>query len=97
MIDTSELIRVFGKLDGLQVHTGNSEENYTPVHTTKKEEVHTPPADSAEIKLLRQQVVDLRADKEWLQSQVTNLTDNVKLLTHNQSNDLSSKWWRFWK
>ena len=88
-IDTSELLRVFGKLDmdkNIQPDTlDNTDFIQSGQSYTTKE--RTEPDHSVELELLKTklvaseaQVKELQSDKEWLQSQVTNLTDSIKLL-----------------
>ena len=105
-VDTSELIRVFGEL--------KSQPSTVHVDTSKESKKNTLGQDEkTEIMLIRQQlqeaqsrelaglaqVEELRKDKVWLQSQITNLTDSIKLLEapKNTTPIYPRLWWQFWK
>lgn len=93
-IDTSELLRVFGELKGdrseqvgdTQINTGEQ------VMEQSREQVET--AKDVEIRMLREQIEELRTDKQFYQTQVSELTSAVKLLEGPKHPRL---WWQFWK
>jgi hypothetical protein len=86
VIDTSELLRVFGKLSE---YTGDtvSRELRLQEETQKRDTIST--ALAAEVTALhehlaaaREQINALKDDKEWLKGQVANLTDTLKRIEH---------------
>lgn len=104
-IDVSELIRVFPdiKLDNKTGHQDKEEIGQAGQNRTAEKSIQKSnrPDHSAEIELLKTklaaseaQVKELQGDKEWLQSQVTTLTDSIKLLEGPKHPRL---WWQFWK
>ena len=98
-IDTSELLRVFGELKGDSSEQSTGEQKYTgeQVQEQLKEQVET--ARDIEIKMLREQVAELKADKAFYQTQVTELTSTMKLLEAPKSSGpiYPRLWWQFWK
>jgi len=62
-----------------------------------REQVET--AKDIEIKMLREQVSELKADKAFYQAQVTELTSTIKLLEapKNSTPIYPRLWWQFWK
>lgn len=106
-IDTSELLRAFPEIKqdtstGQQdrTETGQAGQNRT-VEKTPIETEET--SQSAELELLKtkltaseSQVKELQRDKQWLQDQVSSLTDSIKLLEH-QRPEQQRHWWQFWK
>ena len=98
-IDTSELLRVFGELKGNSSEQPAGEQKYTGEQAQEqlKEQVET--ARDIEIKMLREQVAELKADKAFYQTQVTELTSTMKLLEAPKSSEPAYPrlWWQFWK
>ena len=94
-IDTSELLRVFGELKGNSNEQPTGEQKYTGEQV--QEQVET--ARDIEIKMLREQVAELKADKAFYQTQVTELTSTMKLLEAPKSSGpiYPRLWWQFWK
>ena len=101
-IDTAELLRVFGKLsldtstdlDNTEsVQVGHSGQPVQADHSVRLELLQTKLAAS------EAQVKELQSDKQWLQSQVTNLTDSIKLLEAPKQDPQTYPrlWWQFWK
>jgi len=100
VIDTSELLRVFGEieLDNVgQVAEQANEHKVTPEYDT----VHQ--GKNAENTLLKEAVKRLEAELEeakrreaWLQGQMERLT---ALLTHTSTTNQTPRtpWWKFWK
>ena len=96
-IETSELIRVFGELgdntsgqvSDIQSQTEECAEvsGITPDETAK----------DLEIKMLREQLEKTEQREQWLQTQVQNLTDTVKLLEAPQKPPHPRLWYQFWK
>lgn len=88
-IDSSELVRVFPDLTTEQ-----------PPNNTVQTQVHAPerlPSANTEqieqIKLLKEQIADLKADKDFLQSQVVSLTNRLPSPDEKKQNPIL-KWWR---
>ncbi len=94
-IDTSELLRVFGELEGNSSEQPDDAQESTSEQF--REQVET--AKDIEIKMLREQVSELKADKAFYQAQVTELTSTIKLLEapKNSTPIYPRLWWQFWK
>ncbi len=94
-IDTSELLRVFGELEGNSSEQPDDAQESTSEQL--REQVET--AKDIEIKMLREQVSELKADKAFYQAQVTELTSTIKLLEapKNSTPIYPRLWWQFWK
>ena len=99
-IDTSEILRVFGKLqdnnEGLQVDT--------PENTPKTTQVTTDTAKDFEIKLLQSQLEESRKREqeaqereEWYKKKIDDLTDTMKLLEAPKQPQHPRLWYQFWK
>ena len=94
-IDTSELLRVFGKL----------KTNSEPVAVDSTNTVSLPvtpvAVDSAMLQaenaFLKRQIEELQQDKAWYQNQVQNLTDTMKRLEAPRHPQHPRLWWQFWK
>ena len=100
-VDTSELLRVFGQLH---------RDSETPPKDVKVDTVGKKNNDGEtlrlEVELLKiklaaaeQQVQTLQQDKNWYQSQISNLTDSIKLLEAPKHSEpvYPRLWWQFWK
>ena len=98
-IETSELLRVFGTLQGdtsiqpqgIQKNTGDTPELSPSVtHDSAKD---------IEIKLLREQLEKSEQREQWLQAKVDTLSDTLKLLEHKPASvKQPRRWWQFmWK
>ena len=98
-IDTSELLRVFGELKGDSSELSPSEQKYTGTLSPEKPQENGETAQDVEIKMLREQVEELKADKAFYQAQVTELTSTMKLLEAPKSSEpvYPRLWWQFWK
>lgn len=108
-VDTSELVRVFGELKEQQ----NNDSPVHLDSPRKSKENKLGQDEKTEIMLIRQQLQEaknretvalaqleeLRQDKAWLQAQITNLTDSIKLLEapKNSAPVYPHLWWQFWK
>ena len=94
-IDTSELLRVFGELKG------NSSEQHSGTQKSTDEQSleQVETAKDIEIKMLREQISELKADKTFYQAQVTELTGTIKLLEapRHSASTYPRLWWQFWK
>ena len=99
-IDTSEILRVFGKLqdnnEGLQVDTSEN--------TLETEQVTTEIAKDFEIKLLKSQLEESRKREQeaqeresWYKKQIDNLTNTIKLLEGPKQPQYPRRWYQFWK
>ena len=87
-IDSSELLRVFGELKGSQamdVHKQTKVDNTVQAEPTDNEQREL-------VRMLREQISDLKADKEFYQSQITSLTNRLEGPT-SHSNPFV-RWWR---
>lgn len=95
VIDTSELIRVFGALDGIA-------DDYNP--SVKSDSVATV-VNSGELQDLQHQVALLQLENSGLKEAVNardehiqSLRHAMQLLEHKSDNPgLPSPWWKFWK
>lgn len=98
-IETSELLRVFGTLQG---------DTFTHPEDTQKKTGNTPELspstthDSAkdiEIKLLREQLEKSEQREQWLQAKVDTLSETLKLLEHKPTPAKQARrWWQIlWK
>lgn len=95
VIDTSELIRVFGALDGLS-------DAYTV--TVKSDSVATA-VNSDELQGLQHQIALLQLENSSLKEAVNSRDEHIsslrqamQLLEHKNENPAaSSPWWKFWK
>ena len=92
-IETSELIRVFGELgDNISGQSQNIEDRAEVLDVTA-----TETAKDLEIKVLREQLEKSEQREQWLQSQVQNLTDTMKLLEAPKQPQHPWLWYQFWK
>ena len=98
-IETSELLRVFGTLRGNNSEQFTSKQKYTNERLQEKLSEKEETAQDIEIKMLREQVAELKADKAFYQTQVTELTSTMKLLEAPKSSEPAYPrlWWQFWK
>ena len=96
-IETSELIRVFGELEdntsGQELDIQSQTDSCADVLGVTPEET----AKDLEIKMLCEQLEKAEQREQWLQSQVQNLTDTVKLLEAPKKSQHSRLWYQFWK
>ena len=83
-IDSSEVLRLFGELKGEQAV---SVQEQPAVSDT----VRPDPVGSELVRTLREQISDLKQDKEFYQTQIANLTNRLEAPTKRQSR--LSKWW----
>ena len=99
-IDTSEILRVFGKLKddnkSLQVDT--------PENTSETEQVTTNTTKDFEIILLQSQLEESRRREleaqereEWYKKKIDDLTDTMKLLEAPKKPQHPRLWYQFWK
>ena len=98
VIDTSELIRVFGDIKGVEAVTA----------FTVKAEPDFTPVNSADLQLLQHQVALLQKENEGLKEAVAARDEHIAsvrqamlLLEHKKETELTvlpaGKWWQFWK
>lgn len=95
-IETSELLRVFGELNGNtseQVEQSTDEQHDTDKLSLEQVEK----TKDLEIKMLREQLEKTEQREQWLQSQVQNLTDTMKLLEAPKQPQHPRLWYQFWK
>lgn len=95
MLDTSELLRVFGSLDGTETVQGVKQvgEQSVTASQTENEQV---------IRSLKQEVEHLRTLVSAQGSHIDSLKQAMQLLEHKKtSSDMPnvpvSSWWKFWK
>lgn len=88
VVDTSELLRVFGKLTQI---TNDAEQKQTEENSDKTTVLE------AELVAAREQIAELRKDKVWLQGKVDELTNVVKQIEHKPAvvpePVPAQKWW----
>jgi len=89
-IDSSELVRVFGSSltteDNKQSETIQTPEK----QHTSNESVQPQPEV---IKVLREQIADLKADKEYQREQIANLTARLEPPATVKRNNIIKQWW----
>lgn len=104
-IDTSELLRVFGALQG-KAEQGNPSDsvgqlNATPSDSAGQSEKSPQSSESAlalELKLTKAQLAESLSREEWYKKKIDDLTDTMKLLEHKPVPvKQSRRWWQFWK
>lgn len=79
-IDSSELLRVFGEIQGEH-----------PVNVREQSRVNSSELDSELVRTLQKQIDDLKADKLFYQTQISSLTNRLEAPIKKQSR--LSKWW----
>lgn len=98
VIDTSELIRVFGDINGVEAATA----------FTVKTEPEFTPVNSADLQHLQHQIELLQQENEGLKEAVAARDEHIAsvrqamlLLEHKKETALpvlpAGKWWQFWK
>lgn len=94
VIDTSELLRVYGELTTPDVveQNGNSSHQTTPPNVQVLQE---------KVTLLQAQVVELQQDKTDLKAQISTKDDQILILLGQRqlesiTNSRNRKWWRVW-
>lgn len=105
VVDTSEILRIFGQLKGTQDYSNDysaNEQKITPEKHIKNTGVNSQSDSSREvIELLKSQLQEAKDRELWLQKQIEELTSTVKLLEDKQTKSLSKKarrsWWPFGK
>ena len=86
-IDSSELLRVFGELKGERVV--NVHEQPAVGDTVRHE-----PVDSELVRTLREQISDLKADKQFYQTQIASLTNRLEAPSKPNGSNPIVRWWR---
>lgn len=105
VVDTSEILRVFGQFKGLQNKRNDDsilEQKITHEKELQNNNVHNQSDSSREvIELLKSQLLEAKDRELWLQKQIEELTSTVKLLEDKQTKSLHKKarltWWPFGK
>ena len=103
-IETSELLRVFGTLQG-ETEQGDTSDSVGQSNATESDSVgqseKTPQSNESalklELKLTKEQLEESRAREGWYKKQIDNLTDTMKLLEAPRQTQHSRLWWQFWK
>lgn len=107
-IDTSEILRVFGKLAGdeqpIQVDSTKEDQENTIGHdyTALRQQIeHLEQQLKQEISRgdeLKRDKELLREDNNWYQQNINTLTDTIKLLEDKREDkNISSRWWSWWR
>ena len=103
-IDTSELLRVFGALQGVAEQGEDSDSlgqsAATESDTIGQTEKNTESSQTAlelELKLTKEQLEESRSREEWYKKQIDNLTDTMKLLEGPKQPQYPRRWYQFWK
>lgn len=98
-IDTSELLRVFGSLQGDTPEVSTTTQSQTGDSQPVSPFPASPDSKDIEIKMLREQLEKAEQREQWLQVKVDTLTDTLKLLEHKtEPAKPSRRWWQFmWK
>lgn len=86
-IDSAELLRVFGELEGERVV--NVQKQSTVSNTVQHEIV-----DSELVRTLREQISDLKADKQFYQTQIASLTNRLEAPNKLIEPNPIVRWWR---
>ena len=103
-IDTSELLRVFGSLQGV-AEQGEPSDNLGQSGATESDTMGQPeksPESSQaalelELKLTKEQLEESRSREEWYKKQIDSLTDTMKLLEGPKQPHYPRRWYQFWK
>jgi hypothetical protein len=97
VIDTAEILRAFGKIQGDSEQATKSTQSDTLKNDSKNA------ALQVEIQLLREQLTAAHDDKKWLQGKVDQLASQLdtatRLLEHRTAPEPPKKrrWWSFFK
>ena len=103
-IDTSELLRVFGTLQG-EAEQGTTSDNVGQSNATESDSVGQPEKNpeskesalELELKLTKEQLEESREREGWYKKQIDNLTDTMKLLEAPRQPQYPRRWYQFWK
>jgi DNA-binding transcriptional MerR regulator len=105
-IDTSELLRVFGALQG-EAEQGDTSDSVGQSDATHPDSVgqsekspqSSESALALELKLTKKQLEESRSREEWYKKKIDDLTDTMKLLEHKPAPARPNRrWWQFmWK
>jgi regulator of replication initiation timing len=82
VIDTSELLRVFGSLVDDTGDTGDSKQQSTDLRYATPENIAETAVLQVEVKLLREQLKEYKDRESRYQSTIDRLTDTLKQLEH---------------
>lgn len=101
-IDTAELLRVFGELQGDTANsnpTQHSEQKVTPETVTQNELLVELGQLRFERNHLKEQLSNAQEREEWYKHQISALTDTLKLLEHKPvTAKPARRWWQvLWK
>lgn len=111
VIDTSELLRVFGSLQGVEdtPHTtpttpqqptpNNTHLNHTTPHPETIELLEQLAQLKAENSQLKERLDESKEREDWQREQLGKFADTIRLLEAPKSTPLSGTrhWWQFWK
>lgn len=93
-IDTSELLRVFGTLQGLPPKTGQRTTLEDSTGQSRGQSEDKLIQQEKEIRQLEQQLREAQTREAWYQAQIQNLTDTMKQLEGPKP---QRPWWRIWR
>lgn len=104
VIDTSELLRVFGRLQGVEDTPHTTPTNTLSQHTTPHTEIVDLMTQIAQLKAensqLKEQITKADNRELWQREKIDSLLDAVKLLEVPKTAPLLEStryWWQFWK
>ena len=103
-VDTSELLRVFGTLQG-EAEQGSTSDTMGQSGATHSDSVGQPEkspqsnesALELELKLTKEQLEESRSREEWYKKKIDDLTDTMKLLEGPKQPQHPRLWYQFWK
>ncbi len=95
-IDTSELLRVFGALQGTVPQSDSAGQVIgTARDSMGQAEKNAKHALEVELKLVKKQLEEAKEREAWYKAKIDTLTDSLKLLEGPKTSPKS--WWQFWK
>ena len=103
-IDTSELLRVFGALEG-ETERDNTSDSVEQSSATVPDSMGQPEkipksnqkALELELKLVKEQLEESREREGWYKKKIDDLTDTMKLLEAPKQPQHPHPWYQFWK
>lgn len=93
-IDVSELMRIFGGLQG--VHRTSTKATAKDTIKSLPDSLKTEAVQTAMIELLKEQLAEAKEREKFYQQQLADLTQTIKLLEHHDPKD-ARRWWHLWK
>ena len=95
-IDSSELLRVFGELKGEPTEQPVNVHEQLTVNDTEQSNLSSSERHEQTelVKALREQIEDLKADKQFYQSQIVSLTNRLEAPAKAAPINPLVRWWR---